>query len=121
MKKLGKLQYLGISLLAAAWLVVMLAPAGPAHASTTNQSNTDITAQVAQPGKDAEPEAANFQGKVVSLNGTRFILRDDANGTWYHLDNQKVAAQYAGKMVVVIGILDARSAVIRVRSIHESA
>ena len=61
-----------------------------------------------------------FTGKIVSQNGDRFILRDDANDVWYHLDDQAQAQKYLGKNVVVTGVLDGRSDMIRVRSIAEA-
>ena len=64
--------------------------------------------------------AATFAGKIVSQNGDRFILRDDANDVWYHLDDQAQAQKYLGKNVVVTGVLDGRSDMIRVRSIAEA-
>jgi hypothetical protein len=113
MKKLG--QCLAASLLAAGSLV-LLGPHSTAHASTLN------ACVCVQPGDEgAEPAAANFEGKIVSLNGRLFILRDYAHDTWYHLDDQKVAAQFVGKQVTVTGVLDTRSDVIRVRAIRESA
>ena len=64
--------------------------------------------------------ASTFTGKIVSQNGDRFILRDDANDVWYHLDDQAQAQKYLGKNVVVTGVLDGRSDMIRVRSIAEA-
>lgn len=116
MKKLGQL--FGISLLAAAGSFALLAPSATLHASTHTQS---ALTSVMAGDEAAEPSAANFKGKIVSLNGARFILRDEENATWYHLDDQKTAAAFAGKEVIVIGVLEARSGMIRVRSIHESA
>jgi hypothetical protein len=63
----------------------------------------------------------HFSGIIVSLNGTRFILRDDVNDTWYHLDDQSSAANFRGKKVSVTGTLDGRSAMIHIRSIHEDS
>jgi Protein of unknown function (DUF5818) len=73
---------------------------------------------LAQPGD--EPAASTFTGKIVSQNGDRFILRDDANEVWYHLDDQIQAQKYFGKNVVVTGVLDGRSDMIRVRSMAEA-
>jgi len=67
-----------------------------------------------------EPAAATFTGKIVSQNGDRFILRDDVNEVWYHLDDQAQAQKYFGKNVVVTGVLDGRSDMIRVRSMAEA-
>ncbi|MGA9568942.1 MAG: DUF5818 domain-containing protein [Candidatus Acidiferrales bacterium] len=67
-----------------------------------------------------EPATATFTGKIVSQNGDRFILRDDVNEVWYHLDDQAQAQKYFGKNVVVTGVLDGRSDMIRVRSMAEA-
>jgi hypothetical protein len=64
---------------------------------------------------------STFNGKVLSQNGERFILRDDINGTWYHLDDQKQAGKFLGKNVSVTGVLDQRTDTIRVRSITEAS
>ena len=72
----------------------------------------------AQPGD--EPAASTFTGKILSQNGVRYILRDDVNEVWYHLDDQAQAQKYFGKNVVVTGVLDGRSDMIRVRNIAEA-
>jgi hypothetical protein len=66
-----------------------------------------------------EPASATYAGKIVSQNGDRFILRDDANEVWYHLDDQAQAQRHFGKDVVVTGVLDGRSDMIHVRNIVE--
>jgi Protein of unknown function (DUF5818) len=70
------------------------------------------------PGDEAAP--ATFAGKIVSQNGDRFILRDDVNEVWYHLDDQAQAQKHFGKDVVVTGVLDGRSDMIHVRNIVEA-
>jgi hypothetical protein len=70
--------------------------------------------------KDEQEEAKNFSGVIVSLNGALFVLRDDDNGTWYHLDDQKAAGKYQGKKVSITGTLDARSDMIHIRTIQEA-
>ena len=72
---------------------------------------------MAQPGD--EPAASTFTGKIVSQNGDRFILRDDVNEVWYHLDDQAQAQKYLGRDVLVTGVLDGRSDMIHVRNIVE--
>jgi hypothetical protein len=67
-----------------------------------------------------EPAAGTYAGKIVSQNGVRFILRDDAKEVWYHLDDQAQAQKYLGKDVVVTGVLDGRSDMIHVRNIVEA-
>jgi len=66
------------------------------------------------------PEVRTFTGKVLSQNGERFILRDEANDTWYHLDDQQQAGKFAGKNVFVTGVLDGRTDTIQVREITEA-
>jgi hypothetical protein len=80
------------------------------------------TARVAasQPTFGPDDSAQHFEGVIVSKNGQLFVLRDDANNTWYHLDDQQAASKHLGKKVVVIGTLDARTDVIRVQKIDES-
>jgi hypothetical protein len=65
------------------------------------------------------PEVRTFTGKVLSQNGERFILRDEANDVWYHLDDQQQARKFAGKNVLVTGVLDGRTDMIQVREITE--
>jgi hypothetical protein len=67
-----------------------------------------------------EPAVNTFTGKIMSQNGVRFILRDDSNDLWYHLDDQKQAAKYLGKIVQVTGTLHGRTDMIRVRNITET-
>lgn len=103
--------------------------AGIIGASTNpNRSNCDhpcisftSSAHVA-PGDDSQPSQAeqSFSGVIVSLNGARFILRDDDADTWYHLDDQNAVKPYLGKKVVITGTLDARSDMIHVEKISES-
>jgi len=75
----------------------------------------------------AAPEAAPsryveaYSGTIVSLNGQQFILRDDDDGSWYNLDDQRDAAKFAGKRVLVVGKLDTRTDVIHVEQIEDAA
>lgn len=98
--------------------------------AATNQyrSNLDLlgasfTASAnVSPGDDsgASQPQQSFSGVVVSLNGARFVLRDDDANTWYHLDDQNAVKPYLGKKVVITGTLDARSDMIHVQKISES-
>jgi|ERR1700732_2164761 len=65
-------------------------------------------------------EAQQFEGVIVSKNGELYVLRDDANSTWYHLDDQQSAGKHLGKKVLVTGNLDGRTDVIRVQKIEEA-
>jgi TonB family protein len=66
-----------------------------------------------------QSKAETFSGKIVSQNGVRFVLRDDDNNVWYHLDDQEKAGKLVGKDVVVTGSFDGLTGTIRVQSIVE--
>lgn len=72
-----------------------------------------------QQQSDAKDQPQKFEGTIVSKNGALFVLRDDVNNLWYHLDDQQKAGKFAGKKVQVIGILDGRVDEIRIQSIQE--
>jgi hypothetical protein len=74
---------------------------------------------IAQNRTQNAPEVRTFTGKVLSQNGERFILRDEANDVWYHLDDQQQARKFTGKNVLVTGVLDGRTDMIQVREITE--
>src|SRR5580658_2256786 len=68
----------------------------------------------------AQAKTQSFYGKIVSQNGVRFVLRDDDNNVWYHLDDQEKAGKLIGKDVLVTGKFDGLTGTIRVQSIVES-
>jgi hypothetical protein len=94
-------------------LLIAGAPASQLRASIAPTGHMRV-----QP--DDGPSASTFTGKILSQNGVRYILRDDVNEVWYHLDDQAQAQKYFGKNVVVTGVLDGRSDMIRVRNIAEA-
>jgi len=67
-----------------------------------------------------QAKAQAFYGKIVSQNGVRFVLRDDENNVWFHLDDQEKAGKLVGKDVLVTGTFDGLSGTIRVQSIVEA-
>jgi TonB family protein len=67
-----------------------------------------------------QPKTQAFYGKIVSQNAVRFVLRDDDNNVWFHLDDQEKAAKLVGKDVMVTGTFDGLTGTIRVQSIVES-
>jgi periplasmic protein TonB len=67
-----------------------------------------------------QAKAQSFSGKIVSQNGVRFVLRDEDNNVWYHLDDQEKAGKLVGKDVLVTGKFDGLTGTIRVQSIVES-
>jgi len=68
----------------------------------------------------AQAKTQSFYGKIVSQNGVRFVLRDDDNDVWYHLDDQEKAGKLIGKDVLVTGKFDGLTGTIRVQNIVES-
>jgi len=76
------------------------------------------TVATRQQDKDRD-QLQTFSGRIVSMNGELFILRDDANQVWFHLDDQRAAEKFAGKKAVVTGMLDPATDVIHVKSINE--
>jgi periplasmic protein TonB len=71
-------------------------------------------------GSFAQAKTQSFYGKIVSQNDVRYILRDDDNNVWYHLDDQEKAAKLVGKDVMVTGKFDGLTGTIRVQNIVES-
>jgi hypothetical protein len=86
---------------------------GPVKASV-------IPPPVTQNQSQDQSAVKTFTGTILSQNGERFILRDDINEVWYHLDNQQQVAKFSGKNVLVTGVLDGPTVTIRVRSIVEA-
>jgi uncharacterized protein YdeI (BOF family) len=72
-----------------------------------------------QQQSEAQDQPQKFLGTIVSMNGDLFVLRDDTNNVWYHLDDQDKAGKFAGKKVQVIGVLDGHVDEIRIKSIEE--
>jgi hypothetical protein len=85
------------------------APAARAAAVSKQQAATHNAA-----------DTQNFAGKIVSQNGVRYILRDEQDSTWYHLDDQQQAGKFLGKLVNVTGTLDGQTDTIHVSTIAES-
>jgi protein TonB len=83
-----------------------------AHTAHSKVSQDSLTQQQAK--------AQTFNGKIVSQNGVRFVLRDDDDNSWYHLDDQEKAGKLVGKDVLVTGTFDGLTGTIRVQSIVES-
>jgi|SRR5580692_10983328 hypothetical protein len=81
---------------------------------------SDVAPSVVENHSQDEPAVSTFTGKIVSQNGERFILRDEGNQVWYHLDDQQQAHKYFGKNVLVTGVLDGPTDTIRIRSIIEA-
>jgi hypothetical protein len=90
------------------------------HSSTAEPAPVAITEEQSADEKPANPdEAQTYQGTIVSMNGSRFVLRDDDHNTWYHLDDQRAAGMYVGKKVMVTGKLDTATDVIRIETIAD--
>jgi hypothetical protein len=80
------------------------------------QANT-TTVATANEGVDTQ----NYHGTIMLLNGSLYILRDDQNQTWYHLDDQEMPAKFLGKKVNVTGELEAGANMIHVRDIEPAS
>jgi uncharacterized protein YdeI (BOF family) len=108
--------------LAAAWLglggLIVGNLMSPIHAASSTNFANRCSAAARQPGD--EPNVTTFTGKIVSQNGDRYILRDESNDVWYHLDDQQQAGKFFGRSVVVTGTLDGRADMIHIRNIVES-
>jgi Protein of unknown function (DUF5818) len=101
-------------------LLVAAVPKGRLTPFTVSASTLQLCAQNEGEGNETGDEGnlRTFTGKIVSLNGALFILRDDADQVWYHLDDQSTARKFAGKNVNVKGKLDVATDVIHVQSIE---
>jgi uncharacterized protein YdeI (BOF family) len=106
---------LAVAAVAAFALCATVPPASPRiRPATVPAVSSSVSSQ---PGNTAD-QPQKFVGTIVSMNGERYILRDDANDVWYHLDNQQEAGKYLGKKVEVTGTLEGRSDEILVQSIQ---
>jgi len=105
----------------ALFLAAVLASSGcvvRASSRQTNQAQAQNQSQEQSQTQSQDPVVISiFTGKILSQNGEHFILRDDVNETWYHLDDQQQAGKFLGKNVSVTGVLDPSTDTIRVRSI----
>jgi hypothetical protein len=104
---------------AVAVLAVLLSYSG-IRAATSNVKVAKRPAAAADNTSADTTLAVNHSGTIVLLNGSLYILRDDANQTWYYLDDQEMPSKFLGKKVVVTGKLDVGVNMIRVRDIEPS-
>jgi Protein of unknown function (DUF5818) len=102
---------------AAFLLSITLSVAASSATAATNSAQQTASTDNATANTDQQQ---TYAGTIVSMNGTRFILRDDNNDTWYHLDNQQSAAKFLGKKVLVTGKLDTTTDMIHVQVIAEA-
>jgi len=100
-------------------VVAVLVSYSGVHAASVRSSKP---ATVAATDSDADAaRAENYNGTIVLLNGRLYILRDDQNDTWYHLDDQQMPANFLGKKVVATGKLNTSVDMILVQRIEPSA
>jgi hypothetical protein len=87
-----------------------------AGASPTQKFTTQNQSQIQS---NDNSEVKTFSG-TVWMNGDRFVLRDEREKRWYHLDaDQKLIAKFEGKEVKVTGTLDPTTSEIHVQHIEE--
>jgi Protein of unknown function (DUF5818) len=115
-KRIGESTWLFLAIT----LLIAAVPKSRLTSFTVSASTLQPGAQNEREGNETGNEATlrTFTGKIVSLNGALFILRDDADQVWYHLDDQSTARRFAGKNVNVKGKLDVATDVIHVQSIE---
>lgn len=68
----------------------------------------------------AQEQPQTFAGKIVKSKGD-WVLKDQATGTMYKLDNEDQAKQYAGKNVKVTGTVDTATNTIHIANIEMGA
>ena len=72
-----------------------------------------VQPQTQSPNRD---HIKTFAGKIAKNNG-KYVLQDFGSANSYALDDQKAAGKYAGKVVLVTGILDSTTNTIHVKKI----
>jgi hypothetical protein len=98
-------------------ITILLSYSGVRAASLHSDKSATVTAT---DSKTDEARTENYNGTIMLLNGQLYILRDDQNETWYHLDDQQMPAKFLGKKVMVTGKLDPRIDMIFVQNIEPS-
>jgi hypothetical protein len=93
---------------------------GPAGIRVPAANAATVPFSSAHAASTSNDEMQNFAGKIVSQNGVRFILRDEEDNVWYHIDDQQQAAKFLGKSVKITGTLDGQTDMIHVRTITEA-
>jgi Protein of unknown function (DUF5818) len=78
-----------------------------------DQSQNPPASGVQQPQRSAH----TFTG-TIAKTGHTFVLKDEASGASYRLDDQDKAKSFQGKSVKVTGTLDAQSNTIHVQEIE---
>jgi hypothetical protein len=71
-----------------------------------NARNAATASQQAAKKLDNAQDAKTFLGQVLQVDG-KFVLCDSASNETYLLDDQKMAKPFDGRIVKVIGMLDA--------------
>ncbi|MGB2663245.1 MAG: DUF5818 domain-containing protein [Candidatus Acidiferrum sp.] len=86
-----------------------------------DQPDRPQTLQIQTPPQGNNDEDLKFfTGKIYSNNG-RYVLDGESSRGPYLLDDQKMAKQYEGKHVRVIGVLEVANNTIHVRNIEEAS
>ena len=104
-------------------LCVVLALAFSGSGSFPVQQNPASPQQPVQSPSPARKQAAHFKvfaGKIAKSKG-KYVLQDLSSVSSYALDDQKTASKYAGKVVLVTGVLDSNTNTIRVQKIDTAA
>ncbi|MFZ0581368.1 MAG: DUF5818 domain-containing protein [Candidatus Acidiferrales bacterium] len=110
---------LNVALIAVAFGAAI--PAASSNSKTAGASPTQqfATQNESQTQSNDKTEVKTFSG-TIWMNGDRFVLRDEREKRWYHLDaDQKLIAKFEGKEVKVTGTLDPTTSEIHVQRIEE--
>lgn len=101
------------------FVVALAIVVGTALWASTMWAQDAPTQSQPQPGDQAQDEQAaakTFVGKIVK-QGDQYVLKDMTNKVTYVLDGQDEAQQFEGRIVTVIGSLDAATNTIHVQKI----
>ena len=103
-------------------LMVLLLPAEPLLlANNPGPRDLHRRQEAQEPPEAVDPSGAkSYPGKITKSNG-QYMLQDPASSNAYLLDDQKAAKKYAGKMVLVTGVLDKKNNTIHVKRIQAVA
>lgn len=102
-------------------LVLSLTLSGSAPILAQNPASRQQPSAPQQPVQSRSPagnqaHVKTFAGKIAKSKG-KYVLQDLSSANSYALDDQKTASKYAGKVVLVTGVLDSNTNTIRVQKI----
>jgi hypothetical protein len=103
----------------AALLAASLLPVGVAAQNTAPSQASTVQAPKSSSNYNKPMQRFNlafYEGKIAKIDG-QYVLKETDHNMIYKLDDQAMAAKYAGKQVSVQGKLDPKTSVIHVTKI----